>query len=113
MSILHERVKQLVNSSGAVSGAISVNTNWGKKYYGTLVGNVTLTLTGFNNGEIVSLWLTQDATAGRTLTINPASGGANVVLGPDGAISAVAAKTSKVVIAKISNVYYIEITAQP
>jgi len=110
---LNPRVKPLLNSSGATSGAITINTNFGKKYYGTLTGNVTLTLFGMNSGDICSLWLTQDATAGRTLTITPASGGANKVLGPSTAISAVAAKTSKVVIALINGVYNIEIIAQP
>ncbi len=108
----NQRVKRLLNSSGATSGAITVNTVFGKKFYGTLTGNVTLTMYSMNEGDVVSFWLTQDGTGSRTLTINPASGGANIVIGPSTAIASAAGKVSKVVVAKINNVHNIEIIAQ-
>lgn len=108
----NQRVKRLLNSSGATSGAISVNTAFGKKFFGVLTGNVTLTLVTMNEGDVISLWVYQDATGSRTLTINPSSGGANIVIGPSTAIASAANKASKVVIAKINNVYNIEIIAQ-
>ena len=106
------RVKPLLNSSGAASGAITVQTAFGRKYYATLVGNVTLTLNNMNEGDIISIWLTQDATGSRTFTLTPAAGGANIVIGPDTEIASAAGKVSKVVIAKIRGIYNLEIIAQ-
>ena len=108
----NQRVKRLINSAGATSGAIFLNTVFGKKWFGTMTGNVTLSLISMNEGDIVSLWLTQDGTGSRTLTINPAGGGANIVIGPSTAIASAAGKVSKVVISKINNVHNIEIIAQ-
>lgn len=107
-----QRVKRLINSAGATSGAISVNTVFGKKFFGTLTGNVTLTLVSMNEGDIISLWITQDATGSRTLTINPAPAGANIVIGPATAIASAAGKVSKVIVAKINGIHNIEIIAQ-
>ena len=97
---------------GNMTGTITLSTYTSSKWYGTLTGNVTLNLQGMDEGKVISLYVTQDATAGRTLTIPAAGGGANQVVGPATAISAVAAKTSKVVIAKIGNIYRVEIYAQ-
>jgi hypothetical protein len=65
-----------------------------------------------DEGAVISLYVTQDATAGRTLTITPAAGGANVVIGPSTAISAVAAKMSLLTIARVGGIYRIQIIAQ-
>jgi hypothetical protein len=106
------RVKPLLNSSGLASGAITVQTAFGRKYWATLVGNTTLTLNNMNEGDVISLWITQDGTGSRTLTITQAAGGANIVIGPSTAIASAAGKVSKVVIAKVRGVYNIEIIAQ-
>jgi hypothetical protein len=109
---VNPRVKPLANSSGVASGAITVQTAFGRKYYATLVGNITLTLNNMDEGNIISLWLTQDGTGSRTFTLTAAAGGANIIIGPSTAIASAAGKTSKVVIAKIRGVYMVEIIAQ-
>lgn len=109
---LEPRVKPIINASGVTSGTITINAAFGKKYYGTLVGNVTLNIVTMNEGDIVSLWITQDGTGSRTLTITPTAVAANIVIGPSTAIASAAGKVSKVVIAKIKGVYNIEIIAQ-
>ena len=106
------RLKPLINSSGASSGAITVSTAFGRKYQAVLTGNVTLTLNNVGEGDVISLWLTQDGTGSRTFTLTPASGGANIIIGPATAIASAAGKTSKIVIAKIRGVYNVEIIAQ-
>lgn len=105
------RLKSLLNASGVASGAVTVSTAFGRKYQSILVGNMTLTLNNMDEGDIISLWLTQDGTGSRTFTLTPTTVGANVVIGPDAAIASVAGKTSKVVIAKIRGVYFLEIIA--
>lgn len=107
-----QRVKRLQNNSGVTSGAITVQTTFGKKFFGTMTGNITLTMYSMDEGDVVSFWLTQDATGSRTLTINPAAGGPNIIIGPSTAIASAAGKVSKVVVAKINNVHNIEIIAQ-
>lgn len=76
-----------------------------------MTGNVTLTLNNVGEGDVISLWLTQDGAGSRTFTLTAAAGGANIVIGPDAAIATAAGKTSKVVISKIRNVYNLEIIA--
>lgn len=95
------------------SGAVAFNTRFAKKASATLTGNVTLTLAGMtNNGKNVSLWVKQDATGGRTLTITPASGGANVMVGPSTDIEDAAGLSSKIDIALVNGVYNIGITVE-
>lgn len=104
----YERTRPL----GNMTGTLTLDVYFSKKYYGTLTGNTTINLNGMDEGAVISLYVIQDATAGRTLTITPAAGGANVVIGPSAAISAVAAKTSKLTITRIGGIYRIEIIAQ-
>jgi|SRR6187402_2639825 len=96
-----------------LTGTVPISLYQGKtKYYGTLTGNTTLVLNGMDEGDVLFLWVTQDATAGRTLTIPAGPGGANQVIGPSTAISAVAAKTSMVTITRIGGIHRIQIIAQ-
>lgn len=97
---------------GNMTGTITLATYSSSKWYGTLTGNTTINLTGMDEGKVISLIVLQDATAGRTLTITALTGGANVVLGPSAAISAVAAKYSKLTISRVNNRLFIEIIAQ-
>lgn len=105
------RLKTLLNASGIASGAVTVQTALGRKYQAILVGNMTLTLNNMDEGDIISLWLTQDGTGSRTFTLTPTTVGANIVIGPNAAIASAAGKTSKVVIAKIRGIYNLEIIA--
>lgn len=105
------RLKPLLNASGVASGAVTVSTGLGRKYQSILVGNMTLTLNNMNEGDVVSLWLTQDGTGSRTFTLTPTAVGANIIIGPDAAIASAAGKTSKVVISKIRGIYNLEIIA--
>lgn len=95
-----------------MTGTLTLKTYTSSKWYGTLTGNTTINLDGMDEGKVISLIVKQDATAGRTLTITAAAGGANIVVGPSTAISAVAAKSSKVTISRINSIYYVEIIAQ-
>lgn len=94
------------------TGGVEFDTRFSQKARTTLTGNVTLTLVGMDEGDIVSLWLTQDGTGTRTLTITAAAGGANVVLGPSTAIASTAGDSSKVVIVRVGGIYYVEIIAE-
>ena len=95
-----------------MTGTITLSTYTSNKWYGTLTGNTTINFNGMDEGKVISLIVLQDATAGRTLTITPLTGGANIVVGPSTAISAVAAKSSKLTISRINNRLYVEIIAQ-
>lgn len=90
------------------TGAVSFDTRFAKKAATTLTGNVTLTLGGMDNGDIMTIWARQDATGGRTFTITAAAGGANVVVGPATGINATASTTTKIVIANVNGIYNVE-----
>jgi hypothetical protein len=99
-------------SLGNMTGAITLDGHFSTKFYGTLTGNTTVTFTGMDEGKVVTLRVIQDATAGRTLAITAAAAGANIVVGPSTAISAVAAKTSLLTIMKLGGIYIVQIIAQ-
>lgn len=67
-------------SFGSITGTPTIYSINGNYQYGTLTGNVTLTLNNFVNGGVYFLLFTQDATGGRTITWP-----ANVVL-PSGGL---------------------------
>jgi hypothetical protein len=98
-----QRLKTLTGT-----GAVFFDTRFATKAATTLTGNVTLTLGGLDNGGVVTIWATQDATGSRTFTISPTALGANVVVGPGTAIKATASSTTKIVIANVNGIYNVE-----
>jgi hypothetical protein len=94
------------------TGDVIFDTRFSKKAFLALIGNVNLTFDGIDEGDEISLWITQDATGNRTLTIVPPDGVTMVVVGTSDAIASAASTASKMVVALIESVFYIEITAQ-
>lgn len=92
----------------AGTGAVSFNTRFAKKAATTLTGNVTLTLIGMDNGDIVTIWAQQDGVAAHTFTITAAAGGANEIVGPSAGINLTASATTKIVIANVNGIYNVE-----
>lgn len=90
------------------SGAVRFNTRFGGTATMFLKGNVVLTLDGMVNGDTVMIVVTQDATGGRTLTINPVAGTQNKVNSNSG-ISTDANVSTVVVISRyngVNNIIY-------
>ena len=98
------RIKTLPGAAGSYAW----DTRFDKRAVSTLTGNVTYAVGGMDDGDSATLFVTQDATAGRTLAFTFASGLTAVVLGADTAISAVAAKTTRVSLTRAgANVFVI------
>lgn len=56
-------------SLGNITGAVTLNRINGQTQYGTLTGNITVTMTaGKRDGDVIRFVLTQDATGSRTAT---------------------------------------------
>ena len=53
---------------GNLTGAVSINANNGSRFYVTLTGNVTISVTNLKDGQVLDLIFKQDATGGRTVS---------------------------------------------
>src|SRR5882724_687584 len=53
---------------GNLTGAVTINANNGSRFYGTLTGNVTISVTNLKDGQVLDLIFKQDATGGRTVS---------------------------------------------
>jgi hypothetical protein len=53
---------------GNLTGAVTLDANNGSKFYGTLTGNVTITIANLKNGQQIDYAFLQDATGGRTIS---------------------------------------------
>lgn len=94
------------------AGTWPVDTRFIKNGMATLTGNVVYDFNALKDGDSFILVVTQDATAGRTLGLVFDTGMTTVVLGADTAISAVAAKATKVLITRAGNIAYVIYTLQ-
>lgn len=100
--------EQRLKTLSPTTGAVTWNTRFSKKAFLPITGNVTLSLDGMTyNGKGVELFVKQDATGGRTLTITAAPGGANVTIGSATGLNATANATTKVIINIVNGVFNI------
>lgn len=53
---------------GNLTGAVTINCANGLKQYGTLTGNVTVSISNLKNGQVVDFAFKQDATGSRTIS---------------------------------------------
>jgi hypothetical protein len=53
---------------GNVTGSITLDASLGTKFYGTLIGNVTVTVANMKSGQQIDYAFFQDATGGRTIS---------------------------------------------
>lgn len=90
------------------TGNVTFDVRFATKAFATLTGNVTLELDGIDDGEEVSIWVAQDATGGRTLTITPPAGGSVVVLGASQSIDSAASQRSRIKIAYVDGNYFVQ-----
>ena len=60
----------VIENDGTISGALTFNANDGDVFYATLSGNVSsVTVNNLEPGQIIQVWLKQDTTGSRTLTL--------------------------------------------
>jgi len=59
-----------VYDNGNLTGAVTIDMKKGTRQKGTLTGNVTITISNPSEGEVLELFLLQDATGGRTISFS-------------------------------------------
>ena len=102
------RIKTLPGAAGTYPW----DTRFDKRAVATLTGNVSYTVGGLDNGDKISLFVTQDATGGRTLAFTLASGLTAIILGADVAINATAAKSTGITLTRAGNNVFVTFTLQ-